>query len=201
MAEYPDPLSFPPLPRREPPTLVGLMGYAGSGKDTVATIMQSDHGFRRLAFADALKRVLFDVNPSIEANPASRERLPLSIVVESEGWEGAKRHHPEVRRMLQALGVAVRQHIDPDTWVNAVMRKIDVDPGRPTVITDVRFPNEALAVRLRGGELWRITRPGFGPVNGHESETALDRQPADRTINNVSSIEALRVLVSDALAR
>lgn len=35
--------------------LIGVVGFAGSGKGTVADILVRDHGFKKLSFADALK--------------------------------------------------------------------------------------------------------------------------------------------------
>ena len=64
-------------------------------------------------------------------------------------------------------------------------------PGTKYVITDVRFPNEAAYIRQRGGLLVRVTRPGTGPVNGHESESALDNEDFDVHILNDGSREDL----------
>lgn len=41
--------------------IVGLLGQAGSGKDTVADFMVKHHGFVKVAFADPLKRICQDV--------------------------------------------------------------------------------------------------------------------------------------------
>lgn len=180
--------------------IIGLSGYAQVGKDTVGAMLVEHHGYTRLSFAQTLKDVLLDVNPRVgmfrpledwrngydahlpAAHPGRCETAPAS----SFDWEYAKKE-PEVRRLLQALGVACRNRIGPDVWVDAVMRQYDElqstpnpdMPGFsqivPVVITDVRFPNEAEAIIARGGQVWRIERPGHGPVNGHESETALDR--------------------------
>jgi hypothetical protein len=45
----------------------------------------------------------------------------------------------------------------------------------PTVITDVRFTNEATAILAAGGTVIRVTRPGVQPANDHVSETQLDK--------------------------
>jgi hypothetical protein len=58
------------------------------------------------------------------------------------------------------------------------------------VITDVRFANEAAAIRSWGGEIIRIDRPGVGPVNGHVSE-AMPFEP-DEVIENDGTIEDLQ---------
>jgi hypothetical protein len=59
------------------------------------------------------------------------------------------------------------------------------------VITDMRFPNEALAVKGRGGITIRINKQGVGPARNHISETALDDYDFDYVINNDSSLSDL----------
>lgn len=183
-----------PLPRHQRglPPVVGMLGYAQSGKDTAASRLTERYGFRRVAFADALKRIALDMDPIVQVLPSLSPNLAtvrLSDVVYPLGWEHAKRV-PEVRRMLQELGVAVRAHLGPDTWVNEVMRQLHRE-SRGVVITDVRFPNEAAAIREIGGVLVRVIRPGVGPVNQHRSETELDGLEPNWTLENDAGIPEL----------
>ncbi len=139
--------------------LVGLVGYAQAGKDTFAGYL----GYKRIAFADVLKAVAYDTSPELRAHVLYR------------GWEFAKQQ-PGMREFLQDLGIAVREHLGMDTWVNAAFK--DYDPSVATVITDVRFPNEIAAIRERGGIIARIDRTGNEPVNSHVSEFAWqDTEP------------------------
>lgn len=171
-------------PRKRPATgdvrLIGLCGYARSGKDEVAKILTDEHGYQRVAFADALKDVAY-----------LADRHFLAPLVDAYGWEAAKQE-PRVREFLQDLGVAVRLTLGVDTWVNAALSHYPYAVYPLTVVSDVRFPNEAAAIRERGGQVWRVTRPGTGPVNGHESETALDSDVPDRIIRNTGTLEDLR---------
>jgi hypothetical protein len=170
--------------------IVGLAGYARAGKDTVAGILH-DAGFRQIAFADALKKVLYDMDPY------------LAHVVDIHGWEGAKQAPTGVREALQRLGVACRDHIGRDVWVDAVFHQIEdaYDHAGPTrwVISDVRFPNEFAAVRAHAGHMWRITRPVTGPVNGHISEVAIDGERYDQIIDNTGTLADLRRDVLDLI--
>lgn len=179
--------------------LVGLIGKAGSGKDTVGARLVAHHGYERAAFADALRAVLLDVNPLLSTYSG---RPRLAALVDDVGWDTAKNNR-EVRRLLQALGVAIREHVAQDVWVEVVMRTVDSHPGVPYVITDVRFPNEADAIRARGGILVRIERPdapGLGSRSLHVSETALDQYEVDYKLNNSSTLELLHERV-DLLAQ
>jgi hypothetical protein len=164
--------------------VIGLSGYARSGKDTVAQILTSEHGFTRVAFADALRDVALRVDPYV-----TTAGTKLSTVVGSYGWERAKDSFPEVRRLLQQLGVAVRDVVHTDAWVKAAIRKMD--DGR-YVIPDVRFPNEMALVRQCNGLTVQVHRPGFGPVNGHISETALDNERFDYVLQNDAPAYVLR---------
>lgn len=154
--------------------LVGLVGYARSGKDTFAAGL----GYRRLAFADKLKAVAVAANPRFVVpvwthNDEAPYHYDLSEIVEEFGWEYAKSEVPGVREFLQRLGTeAVRVHLGDNAWVEAAMG--DYDPSQPTVFTDVRFPNEVEAIRGRGGIIVRLTREGLKPPNVHVSEQLVE---------------------------
>ena len=160
--------------------IIGLSGYAQSGKDTVADYLMAEHGFIRRAFADNIRRMLYDVNPMIGHEP-------LQVKVDVDGWDKAKQD-PIVRRMLQVLGVSARENIHQDVWINAALDRVLNDR---IVITDVRFINEAEAIRNRGGEIWRVVRPGVNAVNSHVSETQLDNYKFDQYLVNDGSITDL----------
>lgn len=177
-----------------PDVIIGLSGYAQSGKDTVAGILVRQCGFQRVAFADTIRDFAMAANPLI---PYWDGHFPLARVINAVGYDEAK-HNPEVRRFLQDLGMAMRK-ISVDAWVNAAMRKVDASE-QPVVITDVRFPNEVDAIRARDGFMVRIHRPGVGQVNGHVSETALDGHDMDFALVNSGTIEDLARETSDVLA-
>ena len=68
-----------------------------------------------------------------------------------------------------------------------------LDGGMPArlAISDVRFPNEADAIRAFGGLVVRVERPGVGPINGHESEIALDGYDFDLVVVNDGTLDEL----------
>lgn len=177
--------------------IVGLGHQAQVGKDTAARILVEKYGFTRLAFADALKAVAYDINPLITGASLSGEGrarpLRLRNLVDEVGWERAKHVNSEVRRFLQALGLAARDNIHPDVWVDAVLAKID--PSRDYVVTDVRFENEFKALDDMAGVLIKITRKnrlGLSPVLAdHPSETQLADAPWHHVIANDFDFEFL----------
>jgi hypothetical protein len=175
------------------PIIVGLSGYAQTGKDTAALALGA-LTFERLAFADALRTSLYNLNPSIKVKS---HWTKLRTHVDLVGWEAAKKLDG-VRSLLQRMGTeAVRNTIDDNAWVNVVRHRIEhaydgmaevTEPAR-FVVTDVRFPNEAKLIKELGGEVWRIKRDGYAPVNAHVSETALDDWPFDQHVRNVGDMQ------------
>lgn len=174
--------------------IIGICGYAGCGKDTVGEILVREHGFRRVAFADKLKEMALALDP---ANPLTGRKL--SDLVSLYGWDFAKTHWSWTREYLQDLGLACREVLGDDVWVDAAIAGITYDED--VVVTDVRFPNEFTAIKHFPvpGVLWRVQRPGTGPVNGHISESALDDYIPDAVIHNASTIKSLERTVSDYL--
>jgi hypothetical protein len=175
------------IPYQPETTVIGLMGYAQVGKDTLAGQLVERHGFTRIAFADTLRECLYALNPMI---PLDNDWVRLSWLIAAVGWDRAKVEYPEVRALLQRLGTEVgRDILGNDIWVETALKKIK--PGGKYVITDMRFPNELAAVTKLGGKTVRILREGYGPVNDHWSETALDGFTSDVTIWNSSTPELL----------
>ena len=162
--------------------IIGLLGYAQSGKDSVASILTEEFGYTRVAFADLIRSTLYDLNPQVEGSTR------LTTLVDDYGWDVAK-SYPEVRRLLQDLGVSVRTRLGADIWVTAVFESLD--PLKDYVFTDVRFPNEADAIQAIGGDLWRVIRPGVSAINNHISEVALSDFIANEHIYNSGTLEDL----------
>ena len=95
-----------------------------------------------------------------------------------------------VREFLQKLGTdALRDNLHRDIWVNALFA--DYKEPDNWIITDVRFPNEAQAIKDKGGIVIRIERGEQNTENLHISETALDDWEFDYVINNNGSLEQL----------
>ncbi len=163
------------------PTLIGLTGFAQSGKDSIAQVLHKLYGFERVAFADPLKELALKVNPE------------LARFVQESGWEMAKRE-PIYRRLLQDLGVGAREVFGDDIWVDTAFNKIR-DRGPHVVITDVRFPNEWDRVKEHHGIVVRVQRPGIEAVNSHISEHALLGYRTDYVLFNGGGMRQLSLEV------
>ncbi|MFI1655648.1 hypothetical protein ACH4ZU_12175 [Streptomyces sp. NPDC020472] len=171
--------------------LIGLAGAARSGKDTAAQALL-DNGWTRRAFADKVRDMLYVVNPTLVDESYFSGLTDLAYEVDTYGWSGAKEQYEEVRKMLQRLGTeGGRAILGENVWVDALFR--DYATWGPTVITDVRFPNEANAIRAHGGLVVAIQRPGQEPIReaGHVSENALAGYLFDDVILNDSTVAQL----------
>jgi hypothetical protein len=169
--------------------IIGLTGYAQSGKDTVANILIEHFGYRRVAFADPIRKLLHEMNPTVKDGG-----YRLRGVVDGYGWDVAKTAFPEVRTLLQNLGVGARNTFGEDFWVSQAL--MGLEPTDKVVITDVRFTNEADAIKqYAGAQMWRIKRVGVNPVNEHVSESQMDGYSVDQIFVNNGTVEDLKALV------
>jgi dephospho-CoA kinase len=168
--------------------IIGLSGYAQSGKDEVAKILVSEYGFTRVAFADKIRELLYEMNPNF------RDTL-LQQAVDNYGWDEVKKDQT-VRRMMQNLGVGARKLFGDNFWVAQIFNGYDWDI--PTVVTDVRFQNEAYLLKKwtpDDTQIWRVKRPGVEAVNGHISEHDLDDYKFDQILKNEGTLEDLTNMV------
>ncbi|UDL14631.1 deoxynucleoside monophosphate kinase [Arthrobacter phage KeAlii] len=162
--------------------LVGLIGKKRTGKDTFAAVLVEHHGYERVALADPLREAALALDPIMGTFPLNSEGIVrvrewrLSDVIAELGWEKAKDYVPEVRRTLQRLGTESIRSLDDRFWIRTAFERINAlrEAGVPVVVTDVRYPNEADAIRDAGGYLTRITRDLPSDGDSHASENALD---------------------------
>lgn len=145
--------------------LIGLLGFAGAGKGTVADIMIEDYAYHKLAFADTLKDITSHIfgwdrkllEGDTEVSRAFREKL-------DDFWSARFGREITPRIILQQIGTeAMRDVIDQNIWVYSLEQKIKHTNSENIVITDVRFPNEIDLIRKLGGKLIRVRR-GAEPV-------------------------------------
>jgi hypothetical protein len=140
--------------------IVGLVGWIGSGKGTIADILVDRHDFFKESYANSLKdacSIIFGWNREmLEGNtPESRAWREQPDVWWSEKL--GRKFSP--RLALQLMGTeAGRDVFHPDLWVHTVMRRCEQAPWNNYVIADVRFPNEIDAIVKSGGKVIRVRR-------------------------------------------
>lgn len=169
--------------------IIGLCGYARAGKDTAADALVEARGFRKVAFADSLKR---DVTMMLNA---------AGICVDFENPEQKE----EWRDLLVFWGRKMRQK-DPDYWIKRLIfecKKKHIGLDEAVVIPDVRYLNEANWVTGHGGSIFMVDRPGVGPANEEEqmSIEQIDGTGRFLRIFNDSGVLEFKTMVSDLVAR
>ena len=169
-------------------TVIGISGYARTGKDTIADYLVENEGYTKISFSTPMKEAMYRLNPRITVNEI--QNTALRIGVDVYGWEGLKERSPDILGLLQRFGTEVgREMFGEDFWVNYALDSIP--DGGKAVIADVRYPNEADAIRALGGKVFRVERDGVGPANAHASENALDRYEFDGTLYNQGTVRGL----------
>lgn len=191
----------PTYPPRDP-LLIGLTGAAGAGKDTVANHLTDRYGFLQVALAEPLNDMLaamlehVEVDYAVLHERALKER-PLRQLLQLSP-----------RELKQTLGDWGRT-LAPGLWLHIAQHRLGLLPGQTAVhdrivVSDVRFVNEASWLRMEGGVLVRVERPGAEPVRPHVSETeqqeAAFRAEVDFALHNDSTVGMLHERV-DQLCR
>lgn len=193
--------------------LIGFTGLAGSGKNAACDALIED-GFNLLAFADPLREMAEAINPIISwitvedfSSDTLEHRTEERAYRYAEsltdwGYGGAKTQFPEFRAFLQRLGTeAGRKVLGENVWVDASMQRASEFDNY--CWSDVRFLNEAAAIRDRGGFIVRIERPGAGldgEAANHASETELASIEPDHIIQNTGTLAELHREVRDVVA-
>lgn len=148
------------------PKIVAFTGLAGSGKSYAAAIIK-------------------DLYPSYRKFSFAAEIKRLAKFY--MGWDGEKDERG--RKLLQDIGMAGREY-DPQLWVSFM------PPDRLLVIDDVRFLNEAAAIREEGGIVIRVRRFGVDPMD-HVSETEQEQITPDFTLINDGSETFKHILLHE----
>jgi hypothetical protein len=179
--------------------IIGLMGKAGAGKDTVAAMIADtaagSNAVEHLVRIDSFAAPLYHALEAMLAVPPGtlRPRDVKDKPIESLGRSP--------RYLLQTLGTEWgRQMVHPDIWMRLGMERHQAAErlhGHEllSVFTDVRFENEAQAILQRGGVLMHIVRPGLPQVEAHVSEQAVDYSQAHVRILNDGSLGDLARVV------
>ena len=209
--------------------IIGVCGFIGSGKDTIADYLTNFHGFRRESFASTLKDAVSQVFGWDRTLLEGRTKQAREWREQVDPWWAERLHMPTLtpRWILQYWGTEVaRRSFHDDIWIASMENKLRQTADN-TVITDCRFPNEVRAIKNAGGRVIRVTR-GAEPswydaaksvnrgANGnstwalshkkleklgiHASETAWVGTKFDAVLDNNATVDDLFAQINDLLA-
>lgn len=159
--------------------IIGISGKKGSGKDTFALLLEDLFRKQEIkvitkAFADKLKECCAVISGQFEwifynQNAKNKKAGPFLNITN--------------RELMQKFGDLTRQ-LDPNIWIKLVLEPDYKTNPDVLIITDVRFKNEAKAIKDKGGILIRMESDRSKEDN-HKSETDLDDyNNFDLVINN-----------------
>jgi hypothetical protein len=201
--------------------IIGLVGFIGAGKGTVADILTHEYGFIKESFANAVKDAItpiFGWDREMLEGSTPESRLWRET---PDPWWSEKLGKPFSPRLaLQLMGTESGRNVfHRDIWILSMLRRID--PNKNYVLADTRFPNEIDMVRDAGGKIIQVKR-GSNPVwyndaeahnintnwdgsiqvmpyhpNVHYSEWAWIGKPMDKEITNDSTLVGLKEKVAN----
>jgi hypothetical protein len=206
--------------------IIGVCGFIGSGKDTVADYLTNFHGFRRESFANSLKDAVAHVFGWDRTMLEGRTKQAREWREQVDPWWANRLNMPTLtpRWVLQYWGTEVcRKAFHDDIWIAALENKLR-NSTDDIVISDCRFPNEIKSIKDAGGIVvrvhrgpepewydaavsvnkgdrgnmnWALSRAKIEALGIHASETAWVGTKFDVVLDNNSTIDELTAQVKD----
>jgi hypothetical protein len=193
--------------------IIGVCGFIGSGKDTVADYLVNNHSYRRESFANTLKDAVASVFGWDRNLLEGRTKQAREWREQPDVWWSNRLGKPITpRSVLQQWGTEVcRRGFHDDIWIASLENKLRTSTDN-IVISDCRFPNEIKSIKAAGGTIvwvqrgelpsWHImaAKANLGdPVAAeklkhlgvHTSETAWVGTDFDMILDNNSTLDSL----------
>ncbi|GGG61118.1 deoxynucleotide monophosphate kinase family protein [Hymenobacter glacieicola] len=190
--------------------LLGISGKRGSGKGAVVSILEYHCGYHHpdvivLNFADPLKSVCATLENPLEGEADAEPYYTQEGKAAPSGLLGLTRG-----QLLQDVGQALRDK-HPSIWVDVTTKTVaallpKLEEDEVIVVADIRYPNEAEAIKNLGGILLRVEGDPLGQRgdgtrdDNHPSETALDEYAGfDQILLNNGTLDSLKHGVREVL--
>jgi len=205
--------------------IIGVCGFIGTGKDTIADYLVNIHQFRRESFANTLKDAVSSVFGWDRELIEGRTRQAREWREQVDPWWATRLNMPDLtpRLVLQLWGTEVcRRGFHDDIWIASLENKLRTSKD-DVVISDCRFPNEIKSIKDAGGIVVRVARgpePEWYPIaaavnagpkhigwslakaelpkyNIHASETAWAGTEFDAVLDNNGTLDHLYKQIND----
>ncbi len=169
---------------QEPLVLIGVAGRKYHGKGTIGDILVSEHGFTQLSLAGPMKKACAEIF-SLDESQLYGDRKEIV----DDYWQVTP------REIMQFVGTelfrngmsALLPQIGTELWIKVLSRRIQVLRSQgisKIVVTDVRYPDEANAIKEQGGKVVKVIRKSMLSVDSHSSEVSIDLIIPDTVMHN-----------------
>ena len=177
--------------------IIGITGRKRSGKDTVAHQLEQ-YGFFNRKISSPLKEALsalFGWDRSIMEDGPEKEIIDPRFGISP-------------RQAMQFMGAEFNKHLGTKfpqygeqtgtkLYMKRMMEYCKTNAGMNFVISDVRMPFTAEAIKEEGGFIIKVVRPGTESSDSHDTEKYIDEIEADVVINNNSTLDDLYMCIED----
>ena len=170
--------------------IIGVCGFIGSGKDTIADYLTNFHGFRRESFANSLKDAVSMVFGWDRTMLEGRTKQAREWREQVDPWWAERLDMPELtpRWVLQYWGTEVcRRGFHDNIWITSLENKLRNSKDN-IVISDCRFPNEIKSIKDANGIVIRVKR-GAEP---DWYQDAVNMNAGDRNMSYAISSERMK---------
>lgn len=167
--------------------IIGLVGYAGVGKSTLAKALTvelektTEIDATVYSFGKALRDEIWEQAKAIGDYQRVETAFPdmpgevkvgMRLAMLKPDCIYSKPTEPEIRLLLQWWGTDYRRKQDPQYWLKRWAANLP-DRGH-VIVDDARFGNEAELIRLFGGKMIRLERNNADTIAPAHASERLD---------------------------
>lgn len=164
--------------------IIGISGHKFSGKSTVARLLSEATGYEVRSFATPLKKMVCAL-VGCTMDDLEDYDYKENTEVPKHLWAYCANGKHTIRALMQGLGDLMRKE-NPDVFIECTLNSNDY-----YLVSDCRLPNEAKAIKDRGGIIIKVVRDSVVASDKHQSETHIDDIQEDYTLFNNTTLEEL----------
>jgi len=144
------------------PNIIGIAGYARTGKDTFGSILSTELG--KVGLSSKKLSLAFELKSDLDS--FLTEKFGISAFTEEPKEKNF------IRPLLICYGTDLMRKKDPEHWIKKIQKTVDLNNnyGIISLVCDIRFMNEAVWLKKNGGILVHLKRPGTEPADKNERE-------------------------------
>ena len=158
------------------PNIIGIAGYARTGKDTFGSILIKE--LNEIGLSAKKLSLAFELKSDLDN--FLNQKFGISAFTEDTNEKNF------IRPLLICYGTDLMRKKDPEYWIKKLQKTVDlnINSGIISVVCDIRFLNEATWLRKNGGILAHLKRLGIEPADKNENENDnVLREVSDFPIN------------------